>query len=88
VKQGKNVHWDKFSVYLVLTFNSYKSLFSLIEHYAPNFNRFNNKQKLELILKGVNIDNSEFFQTNVTLTLAVQNVILLTKGFTAMENEI
>ena len=43
---------------------------------------------MDLILKGVNIDNSEFFQTNVTLTLAVQNVILLTKRFTAMENDI
>ena len=75
-------------MYLVLTFNSYKSLFSLIEHYAPNFNRFNKKQKLDLILKGVNIDNSEFFQTNVTLTLAVQNFTLLTKRFAAMENDI
>jgi hypothetical protein len=66
----------------------HQSLFSLIEHYVPNFNRFNKQKKLDLILKGVNIVNSEFFQTNVTLTLAVQNFILLTKRFTAMENDI
>ena len=65
-----------------------QSLFNLIEHYVPNFNRFNKKQKLDLILKGVNIENSEIFQTNVTLTLAVQNFILLTKRFTAMDNDI
>ena len=65
----------------------HQSLFSLIEHYVPNFNRLNKKQKLDIILRGVNIDDSELFQTNVTLTLAVQNFILLTKRFTAMEND-
>ena len=65
-----------------------QNLFSLIEHYVPNFKRLNKKQKLDLILKGVNIDDPELFQTNVTLTLAVQNFILLTKRFTAMENDI
>ena len=64
-----------------------QSLFGLIEHYVPNFNRLNKKQKLDIILRGVNIDDSELFQTNVTLTLAVQNFILLTKRFTAMEND-
>ena len=56
-------------------------LFDLIEHYVPNFKRFNKKKKLELILKGVNIDNEEFISTNTTLTKAVQNFILSTKRF-------
>ena len=62
-------------------------MFSLIEHYVPKFKRLNKKQKLDIILRGINIDDSELFQTNVTLTLAVQNFILLTKRFTAMEND-
>ena len=56
-------------------------LFDLIEHYVPNFKRFNKKKKLDLILKGVNIDNEEFISTNTTLTKAVQNFILSTKRF-------
>ena len=38
-------------------------MFSLIEHYVPNFNRLNKKKKLDLILKGVNIDDEEFIST-------------------------
>ena len=53
----------------------------------PNFIRLNKKQKLEVILRGVNIENEELLQTNITLTKAVQNFILSTKRFTAMENE-
>ena len=56
-------------------------LFDLIEHYVPNFKRFNKKKKLDLILKGVNIDNEEFISTNTTLTKAVQSFILSTKRF-------
>ena len=56
-------------------------MFSLIEHYVPNFNRLNKKKKLDLILKGVNIDDEEFISTNTTLTKAVQNFILSTKRF-------
>ena len=64
-----------------------QNLFDLIEHYVPNFIRLNKKQKLEVILRGVNIENEELLQTNITLTKAVQNFILSTKRFTAMENE-
>ena len=60
-------------------------MFDLIEHYVPKFQRLNKKQKLEIILRGVNIENEDFLSTNIILTKAVQNYILLTKRFTALE---
>ena len=48
-------------------------LFDLIEHYVPNFKRFYKKEKLDLILKGVNIDT--------TLTKVVQHLFFSTKRF-------
>ena len=62
-------------------------MFDLIEHYVPNFIRLNKKQKLEVILRGVNPEKDEFLSTNKTLTKEVQNFILSTKRFTAMEIE-
>ena len=56
-------------------------LFGLIEHYVPNFPRINKKLKLELILRGVNIDDTDFYHTNTILTKAVQNFIISTKRF-------
>ena len=62
-----------------------QTMFSLIEHYVPNFSRLNKKNKLELILKGVNIDDDEFLQTNTILTKSVQNFILQTKRFSVID---
>ena len=56
-------------------------LFGLIEHYVPNFPRINKKLKLDLILRGVNIDDKDFYHTNTILTKAVQNFIISTKRF-------
>ena len=39
------------------------------------------KMKLEIILQGINTDNKDFYNTNVSLTIAVQNFILQTKRF-------
>ena len=64
-----------------------QKLFDLIEHYVPYFKRLNKKQKLEIILRGVNINNEEILSTNITLTKEVQNFILSTKRFTAMEDD-
>ena len=61
-------------------------LFSLIEHYVPNFPRLNKKQKTELILKGVNFDNEEFYSTNNILTKAVQQFIISTKRFISLDD--
>ena len=56
-------------------------LFSQIEHYIPNFPNFNKHKKLDVILRGIEPENLEYFSTNVTLTLGVQNFLLKTKRF-------
>ena len=61
-------------------------MFSLIEHYVPNFSRLNISQKLDIILNGVDPENLEFTSTNTTITYSVQENILATTRFTAMED--
>ena len=56
-------------------------LFDLIEHYVPFFNTLNKKKKLDLILRGVNLEQEQFLSTNITLTKAVQTFIISTKRF-------
>ena len=51
----------------------------------PNFQRLNKKQKIHLILNGVDPENIEFNSTNATLTYTVQQYILSTTRFTDME---
>ena len=63
-----------------------QKLFSLIEHYVPNFPRLNQKLKLDVLLRGVEPDNEEFTNLNTTLTKAVQNFIMSTKRFITIEN--
>ena len=58
-----------------------QALFSLIEHYVPKFKRMTKKNKLNIILVGLDIDNEEFLHLNTTLTKAAQNFILKTKRF-------
>jgi hypothetical protein len=54
---------------------------------VPYFNRLNKKKKLDLILRGVNIDDGVFLKTNTTLTKAVQNYITKTNRFSEIKNE-
>ena len=56
-------------------------LFNLIEHFIPNFQRMNKKQKFDIILRGIDIENPEILSTNITLTKAVQNFIISSKRF-------
>ena len=56
-------------------------LFDLIEHYVPFFNTLNKKKKLDLILRGVKLEQGQFLSTNITLTKAVQTFIISTKRF-------
>ena len=56
-------------------------LFNLIEHYIQNFQTCNKKQKFEIILKGIDIENQEILSTNITLTKAVQKFIISSKRF-------
>ena len=62
-------------------------LFDLIEHYVPSFPNLNRKQKLDIILRGIDIDNPELKHLNKTLTKAVQNFILSTKRFVTIDEE-
>ena len=56
-------------------------LFGLFEHFIPKFPSFTKAKKLEILLRGFEMDNNDFIQLNTTLTLAVQNFILNTKRF-------
>ena len=58
-----------------------RAMFGLFEHYIPKFQNFTKTRKLDIILKGFEIQNDDFIQLNTTLTLAVQNFILNTKRF-------
>ena len=58
-----------------------QALFSLIEHYIPNFPNFSKQRKLDIILMGIYIENNDFLTTNISLTFAVQKFILQTKRF-------
>ena len=62
-------------------------LFDLIEHYVPSFPNLNKKQKLDIILRGIDIDNPELKHLNKTLTKAVQNFIMSTKRFVTIDEE-
>ena len=64
-----------------------QTLLSLVEHYIPKFARLNRKQKMEILLKGINPDDDKFTQLNTTLTKAVQNFIVSTKRFASIENQ-
>ena len=59
-------------------------LFSLIEHYLTNLSK---KQKLDIILRGIKVDDEEFTHLNAILTKAGQNFILTTKRFTSCEHQ-
>ena len=50
-----------------------------------DFKRLNKKKQIEIILRGVNIDDDDFLQTNTILTKSVQNFILQTKRFSVKD---
>ena len=56
-------------------------LFDLFEHYIPNFKTFTKQKKLEIILRGINIENDDFLSTNTSLTIIVQNYITHSNRF-------
>ena len=59
-------------------------MLDLIEHFIPNFHKFNKNKKLDIILKGVDIENQELIPTNITITKSVQKFIISSKRFTEM----
>ena len=58
-----------------------KSLFNKISEYLPRFQTFSKSKKLEIILSGINLSNTEPDQRNIPIVFAVQNFILKTIRF-------
>ena len=57
-------------------------LFELVEHFVPNFQRLNRKQKFDkLLILLINIDNPHIISTNISLTKVVQKFKISTKRF-------
>ena len=52
-----------------------RTLLSTFEHFIPNFKNFSKKKMLDTILLGYNIDNTDIYETNVSLQLATQKYI-------------
>ena len=62
-------------------------LFDLIEHLVPNFPRLNRNEKFDIIIRGVDITNTEFLSTNTRITKAVQKFIISSKRFSVYEEQ-
>ena len=58
-----------------------ESLFKKISEHLPRFQTFSKSKKLEIILSGINLSNTEPDQRNISIVFAVQNYILKTKRF-------
>ena len=58
-----------------------QNLFDLVEYLIPNFSKLNRKLKFEILTRGIEINNPDFFNTNVRISLAVQAFIMKTKRF-------
>ena len=58
-----------------------QALVGRVTEILPTFRTFNKKKQLDILLNGVNVDNRDFFQINVSLQFKVQTYILKTKRF-------
>ena len=58
-----------------------QNLFNLVEYLIPKFSKLNRKQKFEILTRGIDINNPDFFTTNIRISLAVQTFIMKTKRF-------
>ena len=58
-----------------------QTLFSLVEHYIPNFLQLNKSKKYEILVNGINNENPDFYYTNISISIAVQHFIFKTKRF-------
>ena len=58
-----------------------QTLFGLVEQYVPKFNTLGKFKKYETLIMGVNIDNPDYYHTNMNIMFAVHNFITKTKRF-------
>ena len=56
-------------------------LLSKISQYVPNFQRLSQKRKVEILLKGINLENEEPDPRNLGIAFAVQRYIIQTERF-------
>ena len=51
-------------------------LFDLVEYYIPSFKTMNRNEKYKVLVMGIDPDNPEITQTNVSISIAVQKFFL------------
>ena len=56
-------------------------LFNLVEYYIPSFKTMNRNEKYKVLVMGIDPENPEITQTNVSISIAVQKFIFVTKRF-------
>ena len=58
-----------------------QTLFNLVEHYIPNFKQLTKAKKYDILVNGLYPDNPDYYSTNTTISISVQNFIFKTKRF-------
>ena len=58
-----------------------QTLYSLVEHYIPNFLKISKTKQFEILLMGISPENPDFTSTNTKISIAVQQFILKSKMF-------
>ena len=58
-----------------------QNLFTLVEYFIPTFSRLSKSDKFNILLYGLNTDNSDYDYLNMKITIALQNFIITTKRF-------
>ena len=69
------------TIYCTLHTEKRQALVGRVTEILPTFRTFNKKKQLDILLNGVNVDNRDFFQINVSLQFKVQSYILKTNRF-------
>ena len=54
-----------------------QNLSNQVEHFIPDCLSFSKSKKYEILLNGLKTDNPEFNSTNTTISISVQNFILI-----------
>ena len=58
-----------------------QTLFSLVEHYIPKFSSLSKSKQFNILMFGLNSENSDYDYLNRRVTIGLQNFILKTKRF-------
>ena len=58
-----------------------QTLFSLVEHYIPKFQRLSNSEKFNILMNGLKPKNPDYDYLNMKITLALQLFIIKSKRF-------